>query len=89
MSSVCARALHRPSRSVIEELKDGSEQSIVAVTVQSLYRSWDIPARRLDKLRPSFSEPTLFARMKPLNGQTSDRIRPAFRLASSFRTRTC
>lgn len=64
---------------LVEELKDGSEQSVVSVTAQALYRAWDIPGKRLDKLRPFFNDPGLFARMKPLETN----IRPALRTEES------
>lgn len=51
---------------ILEELKDGSEQAVITITAQSVYRAWGIPAKRLDKLRPFFNDPSLFARMKPL-----------------------
>jgi hypothetical protein len=51
---------------LVEELKDGSEQAVISVTAQALYRAWDIPSKRLDKIRPFFNDANLFARMKPL-----------------------
>ncbi|CUX66060.1 conserved hypothetical protein [Agrobacterium tumefaciens str. Kerr 14] len=60
---------------LVEELKDGTEQSVVSVTAQALYRAWDIPAKRLDKLRPFFNDTSLFARMKPLETN----VRPALK----------